>query len=241
MGLNFLSALTVFSFSYCCQTNAFEIYHELQDPTPKRMTRAGIWAASICTSLYIIAGIAGSADFGANVASNILNNYENPQKTPYVMAAFVAICITVTTAFPICIFPTRDAVLQVMGYATVYDTPPRVRIGVSAFLAFTALLLGLFVPNIQVMFSVLGGVCGSLLGYCLPVIFAYRAGVLTLEKSGPVRFGIGVAVCVGGGICGIVGTFTSIYSTIKGNGSSSSPSAAPFNNSTNASLNMSLF
>jgi amino acid permease len=95
---NFWSSLTVFSFSYCCQTNAFEIYHELKMPCPKRMRNAGIISMSFCTALYIISGISGLAAFGTGIESNILANFKDPQNTPYVLVAFICIAFTVTMA-----------------------------------------------------------------------------------------------------------------------------------------------
>ena len=224
---NFWSSMTVFSFSYCCQTNAFEIYHELSAATPGRMKRAAGVSMTFCTALYIVSGIAGIAAFGEGVQSNILNNFSNPQNVAYLLLAFLAITFTVTMAFPVAIFPTRDAVLQMMGYKNAYDTPTTTRIVVCTLLATSALILGLFVPNIQVLFSVLGGVCGSSLGYCLPVLFAWKAGVLRWEH-GRVRFVAAWVIFVLGAVFGTVGTITTIVSQIQG----SDPAPAAVGNMT---------
>lgn len=240
---NFWSSLTVFSFSYCCQTNAFEIYHELKQRSVVRMRHAAMLSMSFCTCLYIISGVAGLAAFGYAIESNILTNFANPQNTGYLVVAFISITFTVTLAFPVAIFPTRDAVLQLLGYKNAYSTPNAVRYLVCTLLAASALVLGLFVPNIQILFSILGGVCGSSLGYCLPVLFAWKAGVIAWNKSKS-NFVLGWTVFSVGAICGFVGTLTTLISLFNGsnkNSLSGTNHTAPANHivpDTNASLMM---
>jgi amino acid permease len=231
--LNFWSSICVYSFAYCCQTNAFEIYHELSDPTPARMKKAAGLSMSFCTAIYIIAGIAGLASFGNNIQSNILSNFANPQDTIYVLMAFVAITFTVTMAFPVAIFPTRDAVLQMLGFATAYDTPDRIRIGVCVALATSALIAGLFIPNVTLCFSILGGICGSTLGYCCPVIYAWRAGVIEWVPGKKANFILAWFVCIVGGILGILGTITTIIGIAEGDSSSPASNSTAANSTHN--------
>jgi amino acid permease len=208
-----VAALPVFSFSYCCQSNAFEIYAELSNRSTRKMTLTTAVSMITCTCIYIIAGIAGFAEFGDGTDGDILSNYGLPTKSIYIAVAVVAISFTLTMAFPICIFPTRDAVVQMMGYRNIYETPAKTRLLVAGLLATASIILGLFVPDIQLLFGVLGGVFGSSLGYILPVIFAWKSGDWTVEEVG---YGdvIGTwALLVGGMICGIGGTVVTLIQT----------------------------
>lgn len=227
---NFWSSLTVFSFSYCCQTNAFEIYHELKQASPGRMKKAAVLGMTFCTALYVISGCAGLAAFGSGIESNILSNFHDPQNTGYVVLAFVAITFTVTLAFPVAIFPTRDAILQVLGYKNAYVTPNRVRYLVCTLLAFSALLLGLFVPNVQILFSILGGVCGSSLGYCLPVFFAWKAGVISWSET-KFHFIVSWFIFAVGAVFGTLGTLTTIIGLFQSSNNNNN------NNPTNSTGN----
>jgi amino acid permease len=216
LNINMIVAIPTFTFAFCCQTNAFEIYAELKDPSVNKMTMVAGVSMFTCTCIYIIAGSAGVSDFGDGIDSNILINYGNPTSHAYVAAAVVGISFTLTMAFPICIFPTRDAVLQMMGHKDVYETPAKTRIAVAASLATASLVVGLFVPGIGVLFGVLGGVCGSSLGFILPAVFTMKLPGWGKEKVG---FGNWLAtwvLLVGGVVAGIMGTVISLYETFKG-------------------------
>eukprot|EP00758_Cryptobia_borreli_P007672 Tbor_TRINITY_DN5320_c0_g1::TRINITY_DN5320_c0_g1_i2::g.4709::m.4709 len=110
-------ALPIIIFSYCCQINSFGIYAELKNKSVNKMTVISGVSMGICTAIYIIVGLAGVYDFGAETKGNIANNYDDDVlEKPYLIVAFVAICVALTISFPILIFPTRDSVLHIIGY-----------------------------------------------------------------------------------------------------------------------------
>eukprot|EP00744_Colponema_vietnamica_P013222 GILI01018533.1.p1 GENE.GILI01018533.1~~GILI01018533.1.p1 ORF type:complete len:508 (-),score=61.75 GILI01018533.1:91-1419(-) len=117
LNLKAITALPIIIFAFCCQSNCFEIYGELKKRSVARMTRISGWAMGLCTVIYIICGIAGASEFGERTLGNILANYRHPTEIPYIMFSFLCISLTITTSFPMCIFPMREAVLQSMGYA----------------------------------------------------------------------------------------------------------------------------
>ena len=209
--MDMMMSLTIFIFAYCCQTNSFEIYTEMTNRSVNRMTLAAGVSMSVCTCIYIVAGVAGSADFGKHTDSNILKNYKDPTNTAYITLAFVAISVTLTMAFPICIFPTRDAIIQMVGYKDAYSTPSHVRLFISGSLATSSILVGLFVPGIGVLFGLLGGICGSTLAFIWPALFIMRTGEWTVEKAGLLNVVATHALFYGGIVIGIVGTGISVY------------------------------
>jgi amino acid permease len=209
--MDMLMSLTVFIFAYCCQTNSFEIYTEMTNRSVNRMTLAAAVSMTACTAIYIVAGVAGSADFGKHTDGNILKNYKDPTNTAYITFAFIAISVTLTMAFPICIFPTRDAIIQLAGYKDAYSTPSYVRLFISGSLATSSILVGLFVPGIQVLFGLLGGICGSTLAFIWPALFIMRTGEWTVEKAGLANVIATKCLFYGGIVVGVVGTSISIY------------------------------
>jgi amino acid permease len=206
--------LPIFSFAYCCQTNAFEVYHELRNRSVRRMTTTTAISMAACTIIYTAAGIAGHADFGEDVNDDILLNYGVPTSTGYIAVAVVAISFTLTMAFPICLFPSRDAVLQLLGYADVYHTPGTVRIVVCVALALVSAVIGLFVPRLELLFGLLGGSVGSALGYVLPVMLAWRAGGWTVAEVGVGHVAASWALLVGGALCGVGGTVSTLVAAV---------------------------
>lgn len=208
-------AFPVFFFAYCCQTNTFAIYKEMKDRSVNRMTLTAILTQVLCTCVYVTAGASGLADFGEKTEGDILKNYQ-PTKSVYLALAFFAISITLTMAFPMCIFPTRSAILQLMHYPDVYSTPPRIRVGVSVGLTVVSLVAGLFTPGIQVLFGVLGGVCGSTLGFIWPGLFVLRMGGWTRERVGFGNVAAAWGLVIGGIAAGVIGTITSLIDTFGG-------------------------
>lgn len=213
--IDMVVAMPTFLFAYCCQTNAFKIYTEMKPKTVKQMTKNCSYSMVVCTSIYIICGVAGFANFGAATSGNILNNL-NPLSSAYVAIAFFAVTITLTPCFPMCMFPTRDAVLQVLGYAGVHETPTKVRVAVCLVLAVGSLILGLFIPGVKVMFGVLGGICGSSLSLIWPAIFYMKGVEFWVQKVGLTNFVLTWLLVIVGVIAGVLGTAVSLYQTITG-------------------------
>jgi amino acid permease len=61
-----------------------------------------------CFVVYLFMGMAGFSDFPTNTSANILDNYcVHDHHDPYILAAFIAITITILMAFPLNIFPCR--------------------------------------------------------------------------------------------------------------------------------------
>ena len=209
--INMVVSLPIFMFSFCCQTNAFEIYTEMRPRTVAQMTKVATLSVSLCTVLYIAAGVAGFATFGSATRGNILNNLD-PLGSVYIAIAFFAITVTLTCAFPICILPTRDAVLQVMGYESAYHTPSPVRIIVCAVLAYLSLVIGLYVPGIKILFAILGGICGSTLAFLWPAVFYIKSveGGFSLGNVGIGNFVGTIVLLLVGGVAAILGTAVSI-------------------------------
>lgn len=208
--VNMVLSLTTYCFSYCCQTNAFEIYAELKNPTPNRMTLAAAVSMACCTVIYVVAGTSGYADFGSAVRGDILRNYSNVTHTVYLLVAFLSIAVTLTMAFPICIFPTRDAALQVLGYKDAYTTPTKVRLAVCFGFSVLSLIAGLFVPGMRLLFGVLGGICGSSLAYTWPGLFYLKTFGWSPKECGYGNFIVAWIMLTFGSLVGVVGTIVAI-------------------------------
>ena len=151
-----LMALPTFTFSFCCQTNVFEIYSELKRPTVYRMTFTSAVSMYACTALYLVASLSGVAEFGTHAESNVLKSYTDVTSKWYVMLAMVGITFTLNMAFPICIFPMRDALLAAMGFEDVYEAPTKYRLPVAFGLAALSLIGGLFITSIGDLLNLLG-------------------------------------------------------------------------------------
>uniref|UniRef100_A0A0A9W3V2 Amino acid transporter transmembrane domain-containing protein n=1 Tax=Lygus hesperus TaxID=30085 RepID=A0A0A9W3V2_LYGHE len=71
-----LQGLGIFMFSFMCQLNAFEIYHEMRTKSVFNFTLYAAFSMTCCATLYILAGYFGYADFGSKVKDSILALYD---------------------------------------------------------------------------------------------------------------------------------------------------------------------
>ncbi|EPY40452.1 amino acid permease-like protein [Angomonas deanei] len=206
-----VSAISTYVFSYCCQPVAFSIFLEMKNASTKRMTFCASCSMLTCTLLYIVVGVFGALAFGEDTRPNVLTNLANHLDTPYVQLAYLGMMVTVTMSFPMTIFPTRESVVLALGYKEEgKDTPPLVSSGIAGILAILALLTGLFVPNIRVLFDVLGGICGGTISFLLPGLFAVRSEYWTIQNVGLIHvIGAWVTIFLGIGMC-LLGTYNSV-------------------------------
>jgi len=210
-GMSAVTGLNLFIFAFICQVNVLEIYEEMQRPTPARLTRDAIISMGVVALLNWLSGFFGYCDFGADVTGSLLLMYE-PRTNVLFMISYVGICIKLCVGFAICIQPSRDVIYYCLGWGKTTDVESWVNWVVSGFLALTALICGLFISNIVIVFSLLGGICGGFLGFIFPAYFFMYSGGFTLEKVGIWNY-IGCAVLAVGGVAAIVfGTAASIFS-----------------------------
>ena len=213
--LSAVMALPVFIFGTACHTNTYNVYSELSDRSPRRMTIVAIVTFISVGLLYLSCGLTGVAIFGEDTKGNILSNFEDPLGQWYITVAFVGMAITLTAAFPLCVFPARDALLQLAcGYAPGEVVPTHVRVPMSGLIAVISLLFGLFVPGVKIMFGLLGGLLGSSVVYIWPAIFAMRTKTWTPAVVGWANIIGAWVLLVFGVLAAIFGTALSIYDLV---------------------------
>ncbi|AYU83388.1 amino acid permease-like protein [Leishmania donovani] len=208
-----IGALTTFVFSYCCQPVAPRIYEELKDRSVKRMCVCTVCSMTAATVIYILTGVFGAMSFGDSVKPNVLVNFSNHLDSRPAQLAYFGIVVSLTMAFPMTIFPTRDSVVMAMGYhAEENPAPVWLSRTIAGLLALLALLIGIALPNIRVLFDVLGGVCGGSLSFLLPALFALRSGYWTTAEVGWRHMALTwLTLAFGVVVCGL-GTYNSVKS-----------------------------
>ena len=222
--MSLLRGCPIFLFAFACQVNVCQIYDELcLSSRPKFQGMTGL-AVFLCFTLYSSVGIFSLLDFGDATAANILLNY-HPHDSLLTQAAFAGMAVAVICAFPINIFPARvtlegflaqwraiDVLTNIELVEPLLDQPlvhhtatPWVEHVLLTFLLTgTSLSLALILPDISIVFGILGGVPSSLLGFVLPGLLGIQMGQTTK----------GFILVVGGSIVGIVTTYVTIYSVI---------------------------
>lgn len=205
-----IRGLGMFMFAYLCQSNMFEVWNEMKpEPTVFRMQNETLFGMLICTILYWLTGFFGYADFGSAVQSSLLTVY-SPLKDYYFAVAYIGIVVKLCVAFALHILPCRDAVHHLVGWHL--NTIPWWKNAVlCTILSLLSLLAGLFIPNVNMVFGLLGSSTGGFIAFVFPSLFLIYCGDFELRKIGWLDY-FGTLVLLA---CGVIvicfGTTSTIF------------------------------
>lgn len=206
---------SVFIFAYLCQTNCFEVYTELAKPTPARITlHTGISMAFCCT-LYILAGVFGYLEFGEDMTDSILLKY-NIRSDIMVLIAYIGIAVKMCVGFAICMLPTRDSLYYCLAvwfptFRNIRDVPYWLHIIIIVAMSVFALILGLFIQRVDIVFSLVGSFSGGFLGFIYPAYYIMYAGGWSLKEVGWFHYLATYALLLGGVAAVTFGTTAAVY------------------------------
>lgn len=201
-----IRGLSLIMFSFLAQSNAYEVGREMKPKlTVRRMETQVAISMLICTILYFLTGFFGYADLGNSVSSSLLPRYA-PLKDIYFLVAYLGILAKLAVAYALHLFPARDSVLHLLGWDL--DSVAWWKNAVlCTLIAFVSLLAGLFIPNVNVVFSGLGSITGSFIAFIFPSYFMMYAGGFAWKKT-PMFDYIGTWVLL------VSGCFTFCFGTI---------------------------
>lgn len=99
----------------------------------------------------------------------------------------------------------------------VYTRPPAWQhFLISLAISLGSVVMAIFFPNIQTVFSLLGGICSSFLCFVFPAMCVKRLGYCTVANTGlPGVVGI-EALLWGGSAAGVFSTALTVYNTVTG-------------------------
>ncbi|KPA81002.1 putative amino acid transporter [Leptomonas pyrrhocoris] len=216
------SALVGFSnflFAFLAQTNVFEVARETPNPTPRRVTIDMAVSQTICCVLYAFAGVFGYLDFGEKVEDSILLNY-NLRGDVKVAIAYVGIALKMCVGFALCMQPSRDAVYYCLGwhipmFKDIRTVPLWLNAVICTFMSIVALVLGIFIPRVTIVFGLVGSFSGGFLGFIFPALFVMFAGNWGLKQVGWFHYICTYLLLIAGVIACVFGTVAAIYGEVK--------------------------
>ncbi|CAD2218337.1 Transmembrane amino acid transporter protein, putative [Angomonas deanei] len=209
-GENALRGMGLFMFAYLCQSNMFEVWNEMRPaPTVRRMEVEGFIGMLICTVLYWFSGLFGYLEFGENIRPSLLSMY-TPTKNIFFAFAYCGIVVKLCVAFALHVLPCRDAIYHLIEW-NLETLLRNKNIAFCASLSLLSLLLGLLIPNISVVFGLLGSFAGGFVGFIFPALFFMYCGGFTVEAVGYQDFYGAYALLISGVIVVCFGTTVTIY------------------------------
>lgn len=209
---------SMFIFAFLAQTNGCRIYVESRKPSPAHIARDTGISMTACCVLYILAGIFGYLDFGEAITGSILRFYD-VRSDVMVAISYVGIGVKMCVGFAICMQPSRDAVYYCLGdfwpmFKDLKTVPFWLNAVICSFMSVVALVLGLFIPNVSVVFSLVGSFCGGFLGFIFPALFIMYAGNWGLRQVGWFNWLSTYALLIAGVIAVVFGTVAAIYGEV---------------------------
>lgn len=215
-----LIGFSLFIFAYLCQTNCFEVYTELSKPSPARITLHTGISMTFCCALYILAGVFGYLEFGEEMTDSILLMYDI-RNDVMVLIAYIGIAVKMCVGFAICMLPTRDSLYYCLAafwptFRHIRDVPFWLHALIIVIMSVLALILGLFIPSVDIVFGLVGSFSGGFLGFIYPALFIMYAGGWSLRQVGWFHYLTTYALLFSGVVAVTFGTAASVYSQITG-------------------------
>ncbi|KAH9584219.1 Amino acid transporter [Trypanosoma melophagium] len=205
-----IRGLGIFMFAYLCQSNMFEVWNEMRpEQSVRQMTYQTALSMLICTILYWFTGFFGYVEFGSGVSSSILKMYR-PLHEVLMAIAYVGIVIKLCVAFSLHILPCRDSIHHLIGWSL--DTVAWWKNALLCTVVCSiALLAGLFIPDVNVVFGLLGSFSGGFIAFVFPALFYMYAGNFSLKEVGSALYFSTYALLISGVIAICFGTTSTIY------------------------------
>lgn len=198
-----IQAFPIIMFAYTCQVNVFSIFDELERASRQRMVKVTNRSVALCFLLYSLVGVFGFLEFRLHTCGNVLQNFIADFKAGAVgvVLMYVAIALTIVMSFPLIVYPCRCTLEAV---ALRYFPPSDFRHAMwTVLISGGSMGIAMLVPNISVVFQLVGGTSSALVCFVLPALFAIR---LHIYSDAPFFRAAVYALAVGGVVSGALST-----------------------------------
>ncbi|KAK7793382.1 hypothetical protein R5R35_009263 [Gryllus longicercus] len=208
-----LQCIPIFSMALFCQTQLFEIYESMHNASLDRMNFVIRAACNICTGVYICVGFFGYIAFCTQpFTGNVLMSFTPSIVSEMIKLGFV---LSVAVSFPLVIFPCRASLYSLLfrritmpHHEGVGSHIPEARFKcLTIFIISVTLVIGLLIPNIELVL----GLVGSTIGVLICVMFPAAAFICMSTKSSNDRLMAQVLLFVGALIL-VLGTYATLNS-----------------------------
>ncbi|CAG9769376.1 unnamed protein product [Ceutorhynchus assimilis] len=183
-----IQCLPIFSMALSCQTQLFEIYQVINNPSLEKMNHVIKNAVNICTIVYFFVGFFGYVAFAnTNFTGNILLSFDASLLTNVIKLGFI---LSIAFSFPLVIFPCRASAHSLIYrqgitlHENVNDYIPEGRFkGLTVIIVLFSLVIGILIPNIEFVLGLVGSSIGIIICVLFPVIcFIYISQKDTNER-----------------------------------------------------------
>ncbi|RNF26386.1 putative amino acid permease [Trypanosoma conorhini] len=207
-----IQGLSIFTFAFLCQLNAYEVYGEMYKPSVARFTKSAGLGVFLCFSLYFCSGLFGYLEFGPALTGTVLERY-NPIADKMMGVAYAGLILKLCVGYGLHMIPVRDAVYHVI-HVDVKTIEWWRNSLVCGSMATLSLIAGLLIPSITIVFGLVGGFSGGFIGFIFPALLYMYSGNWTLQSVGYLHY-FGTYLLLLVGVIGVVfGTTFAVYGEI---------------------------
>ncbi|CAG9857030.1 unnamed protein product [Phyllotreta striolata] len=205
-----LQCIPIFSMALFCQTQLFEIYEVVPNPTLDKMNGVIKSAVNVCTGVYICVGAFGYIAFSNKpFTGNVLLSFEPSLMTHVLKVGFV---FSVAFSFPLVIFPCRASLYSLLfkeGY-TIHEgntnyIPEGKFKALTLLIVSVSLVIAILIPNIELVL----GLVGSTIGIIICVLFPVTSFICISQKNTNERIVAQILLAIGVFVM-VVGTYKNI-------------------------------
>jgi amino acid permease len=167
-----ISSFPLIIYAYMYQVNIPMIYVELENKSPKQMSKVILIGSSVLVILFCFVGIFGYATFVNSpeelCTKNILdNNYYN--RVTLMQVSNFTMLFSVISSFPLVILPSKDSIEEL--FMNGRRLSKKDNIIITFVLVSMNCCLALFIPSIGDAMTLVGSTINPLIGFILPIIF----------------------------------------------------------------------
>jgi len=169
------SACLVF-FAYASHMNLLGVHAQVTNPSMRRMTKVTRRSVLLELILYCAFGGFGYLSFHDVTCGNVLQNY--PKDDLLFVIARIAVVCSLSVVCPLIFSPAHADVDRLLFTNLPFSWPRHIL--VSFVLVAMALVLAIFIPEVSVVFGLLGATMSILFCFALPImLFIYTSPIIT--------------------------------------------------------------
>ncbi|KAK6169172.1 hypothetical protein SNE40_020272 [Patella caerulea] len=173
--------LSIFAYSFGCQTQLFVLYDALPEPSLKAVNGITSSAVNLCAVAYLLMGFFGYIAFHEeDITADIIKLFPQTFIADLMKLGFV---ISTAITIPLIMFPCRVSLYNLLFSQIHYkpkghdDMPAQTHIPeihfkiLTLFIVIVPMIVAIIVPNVEFILSFNGATMGTLMCFIFPAIF----------------------------------------------------------------------
>lgn len=186
----------------------FEVYETMKCTSFDRIKTTVHQATSMCCLVYCIVGFFGYlAFYNQTLSGNVLTNFSPSFANDAITIGFI---LSIACSFPLVIFPCRTALTSFLHpkghHAEIAAYVPESKYQpMTLFIIFSTMILGILIPSVEVIISLVG----STIGVLVCVIFPATCFVKIMQRSSAEKTFAQIIIVIGFVVM-ILGTYANL-------------------------------